>query len=198
MTTLILASTSSARIALLQGAGLSFEAVGADVDERALEEPMLAAGATPAEVADVLAEAKALAVSRRRPAALVIGGDQGLDLAGERCVKPDGRAGAKAQLARLSGRTHHLRSAVALARGGAVVWRHLASASLTLRPLDGEALDRYLDRAGDAVTRSVGAYQLEGVGIQLFERIEGDYFTILGLPLLPLLDALRGQGFVLP
>ncbi|MBB5754106.1 Maf family protein [Prosthecomicrobium pneumaticum] len=198
MTTLILASTSSARIALLRGAGLSFEAVGADVDERALEEPLLAAGATPAEVADALAQAKALAVSRRRPDALVIGGDQVLDLAGERFVKPDGRAGAKAQLARLSGRTHHLRSAVALARGGAISWRHLASASLTLRPLDGEALDRYLDRAGDAVTRSVGAYQLEGIGIQLFERIEGDYFTILGLPLLPLLAALRGEGLVLP
>ena len=196
--TLILASTSAARIGLLRQAGLDFEAVGADVDERSLEEPLLAGGAIPSDVALALAEAKALSVSARFPDALVIGGDQVLDLDGERFVKPDGREAAKRQLGRLAGRTHRLRSGIALAQGGGIVWRHLSTATLSMRPLDEAALDRYLDRAGDAVTRSVGAYQLEGVGIQLFEAIDGDYFTILGLPLLPLLAALRARGFVLP
>jgi len=196
--TLILASTSAARIGLLRQAGLDFEAVGADVDERALEAPLLAGGASPSDVALALAEAKALAVSARFPEALVIGGDQVLDLDGERFVKPDGREAAKRQLGKLAGRTHRLRSGIALAEGNSIVWRHLSTAALSMRPLDEAALDRYLDRAGAAVTRSVGAYQLEGVGIQLFETIEGDYFTILGLPLLPLLAALRARGFVLP
>jgi septum formation protein len=190
--TLILASTSSTRIALLRNAGIAFEARSPGVDERALEAPLLAAGATPSEIALELARAKALALDA--PGALVLGADQVLDLEGERFVKPVDRAAAAAQIAALAGRTHHLRTAIVLAREGSVVFEHLTTASLTMRPLSDEAIERYLDEAGESALWSVGAYLLEGVGIQLFSAIEGDYFSILGLPLLPLLAELRRQG----
>lgn len=193
--TLILASTSSTRIALLRNAGLDFEARSPGVDERALEAPLLAAAASPTEIALALARAKALALDA--PGRLVLGGDQVLDLDGERFVKPVDRAAAASQIAALAGRTHRLRTAIVLASEGAVIWEHVSTASLTMRPLTGEAIERYLDAAGEAALWSVGAYLLEGVGIQLFSAIEGDYFSILGLPMLPLLAELRQRG-VLP
>ena len=193
--TLILASTSSTRIALLRNAGVPFEAVSPGVDERALELPLLAAGVTPTEIALALARAKAQAITT--PGALVLGGDQVLDLDGERFVKPADRADAAQQIARLAGKTHRLRTAVVLASGGDIVWEFVSTASLTMRPLSEAAIERYLDEAGGSALWSVGAYLLEGVGIQLFSAIDGDYFSILGLPLLPLLEILRQRG-VLP
>lgn len=192
---LVLASTSSTRIALLRNAGVDFEAMSPGVDERALETPLLAGGASPTEIALALARAKAIALDV--PGALVLGGDQVLDLDGERFVKPADRADAARQIARLAGRTHHLRTAVALASEGEIVWELVSTASLTMRPLSEAAIERYLDEAGESALWSVGAYLLEGVGIQLFSAIDGDYFSILGLPLLPLLEILRQRG-VLP
>lgn len=192
---LILASTSSTRIALLRNAGIDFEAISPGVDERVLETPLLEAGASPTEIALALARAKALAIAA--PDALILGGDQVLDLEGERFVKPEDRADAARQIARLAGKTHHLRTAVVLANGDEIVWELVSTASLTMRPLSEAAIERYLDEAGESALWSVGAYLLEGVGIQLFSAIDGDYFSILGLPLLPLLEILRQRG-VLP
>lgn len=194
---LVLASKSTARRALLAGAGLPFEATSVDVDERALEAGAVAGGAGPREVAGVLARAKSLAGSALHPGRLVIGADQTLALGDEAFHKPADRAGARAQIARLSGQTHHLHSALALARDGAVLFETVESAALTMRPLDAAALDAYLDAAGAAVLSSVGGYQLEGLGIHLFERVEGDHSVILGLPLLPLLAFLRRLGVLL-
>jgi septum formation protein len=179
---------------MLKAAGVAFEAVPSSVDERAAEAPLIAREASPAEVASALAEAKAIDVSARSQGALVIGADQTLDLDGARWTKPGTTAMAREQLARLSGRAHRLHSAVAVARDGAVTWRHVATATLTVRPLTASVIDAYLAAAGDAVLGSVGAYQLEGLGARLFDRIDGDYFTILGLPLLPLLARLREEG----
>ncbi|MER2606923.1 MAG: Maf family protein [Siculibacillus sp.] len=191
---LVLASASRSRAALLAGAGLVFETVPSRVDERAVEEPLLAAGASPAAIALHLAEAKALDVAAARPDALVLGCDQTLGLGAERFVKPESPAAARVHLERLRDRTHELHSALVLAAGGAVVWRHVSTAAMTMRAFSDPWLDDYLARAGDAVLASVGCYQLEGIGIGLFEAIDGDYFTILGLPLLPLLAELRRQG----
>ncbi|SHF58995.1 septum formation protein [Kaistia soli DSM 19436] len=196
MTRIVLASTSHARRLLLTNAGVAFESIAAPVDERALETPLIAAGASPSDIALALAEAKAHAVLVLHPDALVIGGDQVLDLDGERLVKPGNRSGAAAQIACLAGRTHVLRTAVAIAQRGEIVWRHVESATLTMRPLTARAIERYLDDAGDGIFGSVGAYHLEERGIRLFSAIEGDYFSILGLPLLPLLEALRDAGAI--
>jgi len=193
---LVLASKSATRIELLTRAGVAFDVEGAGIDERDVEAPLRSGEADPATIAGHLADAKALAVSRRRPADLVLGADQTLGLGRELFVKADDRAGAEAQLARLSGRTHHLHAALSLAVGGHVVWRHLSSASLTVRPMTAAAIGAYLDAAGDAILKSVGAYQIEGLGMHLFERIEGDHSTILGLPLLPLLRQLRNMGLI--
>jgi septum formation protein len=193
-TPLVLASRSAARIALLSEAGIPFTVAPSSVDEREVEAPLMASGASPSAIAVALAEAKAIDVSTREPAAVVIGADQTLELDGDRWTTPATVAVAREQLARLSGRTHQLHSAVALARGGKTTWRHVATASLTMRALTPTAIDSYLADAGDSVTASVGAYQLEGAGVRLFERIDGDYFTILGLPLLPLLARLREEG----
>jgi septum formation protein len=194
MPSLILASKSPSRASLLAGAGLDFDLEPSGVDERAVEEPLLAAGVDPATLALRLAEAKAAAVAARFPEALVLGCDQTLGLDGERFVKAESRADARRQLERLRGRTHALHSALVLARGGDIVWTTVETARMSVRDFSETFLDAYLDRIGDAVLVSVGCYQLEGPGITLFERIDGDYFTILGLPLLPLLAELRRIG----
>ena len=188
---LILASQSHARQALLTNAGISFEAVTAEIDERGVQQ---ASGlAAPGEIASLLAREKALSVSARQPGKFVIGADQTLALGERLFSKPDGRAQAAAQLRALAGRSHELHSAVALARDGKILFEVAAIAVMTMRRLGEAEIDVYLDEAGDAVTSSVGAYQLEGLGVHLFERIEGDHFTILGLPLLPLLAFLRSE-----
>ncbi len=196
MSAIVLASGSPARRTLLANAGIEFTVEPAAVDERAVEAPLVARGASPAEIASVLADAKAAEVSRRLPAAFVIGGDQTLDCDGHRGTKSHDLAEARAQLQRLAGRAHQLHSAVAVASGGSVTWRHRDTATLTMRPLGEAEIDAYLGRVGGQALNSVGVYQLEGEGIRLFERIEGDYFTILGLPLLPLLAYLRSQGAI--
>jgi septum formation protein len=189
---LILASQSQARQALLANAGLAFEAIVADIDERGIQQASRVSA--PGEVALLLAREKALWVSARKVGHHVIGADQTLTLGGRLFNKPKDRAQALDQLRALAGRRHELHSAVAVALDGKIVFAHVAVAGMTMRPLDAPEITAYLDEAGDAVvTSSVGAYQLEGLGVHLFERIEGDHFTILGLPLLPLLDFLRSQ-----
>ncbi|WP_306889946.1 Maf family protein [Ancylobacter amanitiformis] len=194
---LVLASKSMARRALLQAAGLPHEAFSVDVDERGLEADAVAAGAGPAEVATALARAKALAGSRMRPGRLVIGADQTLALGARAFHKPADRAGARAQIRELAGRTHALHAAIAVARDGDILFGCVESAFLSMRTLDDAAIEAYLTAAGEAVSTSVGGYQLEGLGIHLFERVEGDHSVILGLPLLPLLAFLRRQGDLL-
>ncbi|MGP9820319.1 Maf family protein [Salinarimonas sp. NSM] len=191
---LVLASTSATRRALLASTGLPFETVRPEVDERAIEAGARAEGLAPDALAVLLARQKALSVSGARPGALVIGADQTLAL-GERLFhKPASREEARAQIAALAGRTHALHSGVAIARDGAVVAAFVETARLVMRPLDADAIDLYLASAGEAVTTSVGGYQLEGVGAHLFARVEGDHATILGLPILPLLAAFRDLG----
>jgi septum formation protein len=191
---LILASQSSARKMLLANAGLEFEAVTADIDERGIQASSNLSN--PPEIALLLAREKAKAVSVNRPDSHVIGADQTLALGNRLFNKPAGRAQALAQLRDLAGNSHELNSAVAVARDGQIVFEHVSVARMTMRQMTEAELAAYLDAAGDAVTTSVGAYQLEGLGIHLFERIEGDHFTILGLPLLPLLAFLRGERLV--
>jgi septum formation protein len=188
---LVLASQSRARQLLLANAGIDFEAIPADIDERAAQQS--AGLSAPADIAALLARAKAVAVSRQKPARYVVGADQTLALGQRLFNKPSGRAEAAEQLRGLAGRTHELNSAVAVADGGEIVFVHVALARMTVRPLNEVEIEAYLDRAGEAVTSSVGAYQLEGLGVHLFERIEGDHFTVLGLPLLPLLAFLRSE-----
>lgn len=183
---------------MLAAAGLAFEAIASSVDEPALRRQLEASGQPcgPEDVARALAAAKAEDISRARPEALVIGGDQVLAL-GERIFeKPPDMAAARRHLLELRGTQHVLISAVALAQGGRVVWRHVERATLGVRPFSEAFLDTYLDQAGPDVCLSVGAYQLEGLGAQLFERIDGDYFTILGLPLIALLGELRARGVI--
>jgi septum formation protein len=188
---LILASSSAARKALLANAGIDFQSVPAAIDERAVER---ASGlSAPDEIAARLAAEKAVFVSLRRRSQFVIGADQTLALGNQRFSKPAGRAEAAAQLHALSGRTHRLCSAVAVALDGKPLFSEMAIAEMTMRRLDDAAISAYLDAAGAAVATSVGGYQVEGFGVHLFERIEGDHFTILGLPLLPLLEFLRSQ-----
>lgn len=196
MSRLVLASKSPSRAALLAGAGLDFDTEPSLVDERAVEEPLLTAGGGPGAIALHLAEAKALDVAGRRPNGLVLGCDQTLGLEAERFVKPASVAEAREHLLRLRGRPHELHSALVLARGATVLWRHVSVARLTMRPFSDAFLDRYLAAVADEVTSTVGCYRLEGPGITLFEAIEGDYFTILGLPLLPLLAELRDLGVI--
>jgi len=192
--TIILASGSPFRKAMLINAGLDIEAVPADVDERALEAPLQ--GVSPEDVAAILAEAKATEVSERKPGALVLGCDQTLSLGDEVFHKPADMEGARRHLLALSGKTHQLNSAAVLMRDGKVLWRHVGIASLTMRKLDPAFIGRHLARVGAKALSSVGAYQIEGEGIQLFEKIEGDYFTIVGLPLLPVLKELRALGAI--
>ncbi len=192
---LVLASASRARQALLNQAGITYEAVPAMIDERAAEKPLLEAGAPPEDLALALAMAKATSVGEHR-SELVIGADQILAFEGERLVKPPDMDAARAQLLRLSGKTHTLHSAVAAVRAGEIIWQYSEAAHLTMRALTPAFIGRYLAATGPEALESVGAYQLEGRGIQLFDKIDGDYFTILGLPMLPLLSFLRSQGII--
>ncbi len=191
---LILASKSQARIALMSNAGLVFDTAPAKVCEATLKTHRLAENATPAAIAADLADAKAMEVSNRYPTALVIGADQTLELEGRLFDKPTDLNDARAQLLTLRGRAHNLHAAVALARGGEVVWRTLETATLYVRAFSDGFLDDYLAAEATEIIHCVGAYRLEGLGVQLFERIEGDYFTVLGLPLLSVLDVLRSRG----
>jgi septum formation protein len=193
---LVLASASPIRQALMRNAGLAFEVVPSTIDEREAERPLVAAAAPPSDIAALLAVVKAVAVSEARPDALVIGADQVLEIDGERLTKPADMEAARRQLLSLSGRTHQLHASLAAAREGNVIWEASETVSLHMRELSPQFVGRYLARAGEAALGSVGAYQIEGLGIQLFERIDGDYFAILGLPLLPLLAFLRSEGVI--
>jgi septum formation protein len=188
---LLLASNSSARKALLAHAGVPADTEASGVDERAIEAAAEEERLDPPALALRLAVEKALAVSRRHPERLVLGADQILDHAGRALHKPHHRSQAKAHLQQLAGRTHHLRSAVALARGGAIVDSFLDSAELSMRSLTEAAIETYLDAVSPETLQNAGVYQVENLGIHLFERIEGEHSTILGLPLIPCLAALR-------
>lgn len=188
---LILASQSRARQMLLANAGISFEAVPADIDERAVQQD--SGLAAPGEIAALLAREKALSVSARQPGRFVVGADQTLALGERLFSKPAGRAPAAEQLRALAGHRHELHSAVAVAHDGKILFSDVSVARMTMRQLTGAEIRAYLHHAGEAVTSSVGAYQLEGLGVHLFERIEGDHFTILGLPLLQLFGFLRSE-----
>lgn len=191
---LILASTSAVRRKVLANAGVPFDAVGSGVDEEVLKADH--PDASPADLAILLARAKAEAVSVLRPDAFVLGCDQVLELDGELFDKPADVDEAHIRLRRLSGRTHRLISAAVISRGGERVWQCVDTADLVMRPLGDTYIESYLTREGEAALSSVGAYRLEGLGAQLFERIRGDHFTILGLPLLPLLAQLRTLGII--
>jgi len=191
---LILASQSRARQMLLANAGISFDAIPADIDERALQKN--SGLSAPGEIAGLLAREKACFVSSKNPGRYVLGADQTLALGNRLFSKPAGRTQAADQLRLLAGHRHELHSAVAVARDGKIVFSDVVVARMTMRRLDESEIEAYLHQAGQAVTTSVGAYQLEGLGVHLFERIEGDHFTILGLPLLPLLAFLRGEGLL--
>ena len=188
---LILASQSQTRKALLQQAGLVFSTAPAEIDERAIETTAIEAGGDGRDVALLVAEHKARTVSVNNPGALVIGADQTLSLGAELLHKPSDLDGAIAQLEHLRGKTHRLHAAVTLVRDGALVWSDIQTAELTMREFSPAERDHVLRLEGEAVLGSVGSYRLEGPSIRLFETVSGDYFTILGLPLLPLLAALR-------
>ena len=191
---LVLASRSDVRGKILAAAGLRFEIRPAQIDERAVEKDSDAPDA--AAVARHLAREKARAIAAKMPGRLVLGADQTLARGNRRFSKPADRAAAVEQLTSLRGRTHELHSALALVRDGETLFVHVGTARLTMRDFSDRFLEDYLDMVGGAALSSVGGYQLEGIGIHLFERVEGDYFTILGLPLLPLLAYLRESGFV--
>jgi nucleoside triphosphate pyrophosphatase len=193
---LLLASKSRARQSLLTAAQIPFQARAAEIDERAEQanSPLHEPGA----IAALLARQKAVWVERRNPGRLVLGADQVLGLEGKCFAKPADRAAARAQLQGLRGRSHELHSAIAFVRNGAVLFEHVGVARLTMRAFSDDFLEHYLDAVGGAATESVGAYQIEGLGIQLFEGVEGEYSAILGLPLMAALDFLRRHGCLLP
>ena len=194
---LILASSSKVRARLLEEAGLAFTVQSPGLDEHAMREAVGSTGAlSPQDIAEVLARAKAEAVSELVPQAFVIGADQVLAFGDRILSKPDSMEAARRELLDLSGKSHTLHSAVAVAVKGGTVWAYGEASTLTMRALTPQFIGRYLAAAGEEVLSSVGAYQLEGLGVQLFEKIDGDYFSILGLPLLPLLDALRREGAI--
>lgn len=191
---IVLASKSAARTAVLSAAGVPFETASAGVDEAAVKVGLLAEGHGPRAVADALAELKAVKASRNRPGALVIGADQTLDLDGGLFDKVETMQEARERLQLLRGKTHKLHSAVVVARDGQAIWREVPPAKLTMRNVSDAFIDHYLELRGESLLGSVGCYQLENEGVQLFSRIEGDYFTILGLPLMGLFDFLRLHG----
>lgn len=188
---IILASTSTFRAALLKNAGLNFTTITSDIDERAIEESMLESQMLPADISEILAIAKAEQVSADNRNNLVIGCDQTLSFKGEMIHKPKDMEEARRRLLAFSGNSHTLSSAIALAKNGKVVWSHVEPCNITFRTLSPEFIGHHLAQVGNKVLSSVGAYQIEAEGIQLFEKIEGDYFSIMGLPLLPLLKQLR-------
>ena len=196
MIPLLLASQSAIRLTLLRNAGLTVEPHPARIDEDALRAALAAESATPRDIADALAEAKAMRLAQRHPSALVLGCDQILALGPRIFAKPQTRDEARQHLNDLQGQTHQLLSALVLYHNGEPVWRHVGTARLTMRTASAEYLDAYLDRNWPAVAQSIGCYQLESEGIRLFSSLEGDYFTILGLPLLPLLNYLSLRGFI--
>lgn len=193
---LILASQSASRADLLTQAGLRFRVVPASVDEDEIKLSLKAAGTAIGEIARTLAELKAARVSGQFDQAFVIGADQMMTCAETAFDKPADMAHARAHLAALRGRTHELHTAVSVARHGTVIWHHVEVARLTMRPFTDGFIDDYLAVVGEQALASVGAYQLEGPGVQLFDSVEGDFFTVLGLPLLPLLAFLRGHGVI--
>ncbi len=198
MIPLILASGSAVRARLLASAGVAFDVVPARVDEDAVKEALLAQDVPFRGIADALAELKAVQVSSSRPDTLVLGADQVLVFDNELVSKSLSISEARFLLHKLRGRKHQLIGAAVLARDGVPIWRHVDASTLTMRAFSDEFLDDYLAREGEAMLDSVGCYHLEGRGAQLFENITGDYFSILGLPLLPVLAALRDQGVVPP
>lgn len=195
MTQIILASGSASRRALLAGAGVDARSLKPNVDEDSAKQAMRGDGISVRDQAMQLAEMKAVKVSRSQPG-LVIGGDQMLNLEGEAFDKPPNLAEAAEHLRKLSGKAHTLETAIVIAENGVPVWRHLARPKLTVRPVSEAFISAYIEACGEALLSTVGAYQLEGAGAQLFTRIEGDYFSILGLPLLPLLDYLRVRSIL--
>jgi septum formation protein len=182
------------RKSLLFNAGIALEAVPADIDERAIQQS--SGLKDPGDIAALLANEKAVFVSAKHPGRYVVGADQTLALGEQLFSKPENRAAAAAHIATLSGQTHALHSAVSVVKNGEVLFSNISVARMTMRRLTDSGISAYIDEAGDAVTSSVGAYQLERTGVHLFERIEGDHFTILGLPLLPLLDFLRSRNLL--
>ena len=195
---LVLASGSAARAAMLEACGLVFDVRPAPVDEAALRSALFAEEVALADAATALAELKAQHVAARLPGdVIVIGADQIIEQDGVWLEKATDRVAARARLGQLAGKTHQLASAAVAFRGGARIWHHVSIAHVGLRPASPEAIDAYLDAAGDAALRSVGAYELEGLGAQLITTVRGDHFTVLGLPLLPLLQFLRDQGVLL-
>ena len=194
---IILASKSAARRAVLTGAGVPFEVAVAGVDEDAVKTSMLAQGASPRDVADALAEIKAVKISAGRPG-FVIGSDQTLEFEGKLYDKAETLEAARGRLTAMRGKPHRLHSAVVVARDGAPIWREIISATLTMRDFSDAFLDEYLALEGEDMLGSVGCYRLEGPGAQLFSKIEGDYFAILGLPLMGLLDLFRRHGVLTP
>jgi septum formation protein len=198
MSRVILASSSEGRRRLLAAAGVAFTQVKPDFDERAAEAPLVAANLRPDDIALALAAAKAETVSADHPDAIVIGADQTLEFEGERWNKPEDMEAARRQLLRLSGKTHTLHSALAIATAGDAFWTHVESVHLTMRPYGPQFVGRYLASVGPRALASVGAYEIEGEGIQLMERIQGDHFAIIGLPMLPLLKQLRDLGAIEP
>ncbi|MDQ2102955.1 Maf family protein [Azospirillum isscasi] len=194
--TVVLASGSRTRAEMLERAGVRVTLAPTAVDEEEIKLAARAEGAPVEDVAEALAELKAQRVTRKHPGALVIGADQMLECEGRWFDKPADRAAARAQLQELRGRTHRLVSCAVVIRDGERLWHHVDRARLTMRPFSDAFLDSYLNAAGDDVLGSVGAYHLEGLGAQLFHRVDGDFFTILGLPLLPLLGFLRVHGVI--
>ena len=196
MSNLILASSSKHRSELLKNAGISFVSESANIDEREVEKPILASGMSGADVAEVLALAKAADVSARNPGAFVIGCDQTLTFEGELLHKPANMEEVRRRLLALSGKTHELNSAICIVQDGEQLWNHLSVSRITFRELDPGFVGRHVASVGEGLLGSVGAYQVEGPGIQLFDKMEGDFFSIVGLPLLPLLKELQKLGLL--
>lgn len=191
---IVLASASEIRSALLQRAGVSIAILPARVDEQTIRMTLLQSGVPPRDVADALAEAKARKISAKQPGALVLGCDQVLEFQGKLLSKPTGREDAVDQIAAMSGKRHHLHTAAVICEGGQPVWRRTGTVELHMRPISSEYLREYVDRNWESIRHSVGGYKLEEEGVRLFSAIEGDYFHVLGMPLLEILDYLTTRG----